>query len=392
MTGLLMQPPDLRPSSTGFQDAATLSALSSTISPAAVMTSSSSLLFDIATATASSTVIAVLSSTPFASPAMASAGAGSPDDGENNGECKLLGPFAILVQGGLGALALLSLVYKRWRERPQRPIKIWAFDVSKQVFGSVLLHLANLLLSLFSAGQIQLAMVAAAAPTAVTETYQPNPCSFYLLNLGIDTTIGIPILIVILKVLTVGASYTPIAQPPESIVTGNYGDPPRVTWWLKQSIIYFLGLLGMKACVFFIFQLLPWIVQVGDWALRWTEGNEAVQIAFVMLIFPLIMNALQYYIIDAFIKTQIPEDDQQSHHGTDSEHGGLLAGEHADHRESIDQDEVCKAANPDGIPEFGGRETAAYDPDKDDTFSGAVGESSSLADSGADEAVEQRHR
>jgi hypothetical protein len=35
----------------------------------------------------------------------------------------------------------ISLVYKRWRERPQRPVKIWAFDVSKQVFGSVMLHM-----------------------------------------------------------------------------------------------------------------------------------------------------------------------------------------------------------------------------------------------------------
>lgn len=37
-------------------------------------------------------------------------------------------------------------------------------------------------------------------------------------------------------------------------------------------------------------------------ALRWTEGSEALQIAFVMFIFPVIMNGLQYYIIDSFIK------------------------------------------------------------------------------------------
>lgn len=58
----------------------------------------------------------------------------------------------------------------------------------------------------------------------------------------------------------------------------------------------------MKICVFFIIQLLPFIVKIGDWALRWTEGNTAVQIFFVMLLFPVIMNAIQYYIIDIFIK------------------------------------------------------------------------------------------
>lgn len=47
---------------------------------------------------------------------------------------------------------------------------------------------------------------------------------------------------------------------------------------------------------------------MGDWALKWTEGNETVQVFFVMLFFPVVMNALQYYIIDGFIKDQKPKD------------------------------------------------------------------------------------
>jgi hypothetical protein len=73
-------------------------------------------------------------------------------------------------------------------------------------------------------------------------------------------------------------------------------------WWLKQSLIYFCGLFGMKFCVLILFLVLPWISRVGDWALKWTEGNERLQIVFVMMLFPLIMNAMQYYIIDSFIK------------------------------------------------------------------------------------------
>lgn len=99
-------------------------------------------------------------------------------------------------------------------------------------------------------------------------------------------------------------SYTPLGRPAESIQSGNYGRPPNAWWWLKQSIIYFCGLFGMKICVLIIFITMPWISRVGDWALRWTEGNEQVQIIFVMMVFPLIMNAMQYYIIDSFIKDQ----------------------------------------------------------------------------------------
>ncbi|KAJ5102827.1 hypothetical protein N7532_003356 [Penicillium argentinense] len=227
-------------------------------------------------------------------------------DGNDNGECKLLGPFSLLVQLALGALALLSLVYKRWRERPQRPLKVWAFDVSKQVFGSAMLHLLNLVMSMFSAGQLE-----------IRPQYKPNPCSFYLLNLGIDTTLGIPILILVLRFLNFLAAYTPLANPPESIESGNYGQPPRAFWWFKQSIIYFVGLISMKICVFFLIQLLPFIVKLGDWALQWTEGNTAIQIAFVMLLFPVIMNAIQYYIIDIFIKKPLSYNNYTSDDTTD---------------------------------------------------------------------------
>jgi hypothetical protein len=292
-------------------------------------TSTATSLLAIVASTTTAAISSITSSTSTVSAAISSS-TPRPGENENTGECRLLGPFAILVQAALGALALLSLVYKRWRERPQRPVKIWAFDASKQVFGSVLLHLANLLMSMFSAGEITTTIAKAAADTVGVEgKYQPNPCSFYILNLGIDTTIGIPILIIILKILTIGASYTPLANPPESIKSGYYGSPPRYTWWLKQSIIYFIGLLGMKSCVFFLFEILPWIVKVGDWALRWTEGNEAVQITFVMFVFPLVMNAVQYYIIDIFIKKKEEEEKTVDgrEDGDEGEQGGLLAGD-----------------------------------------------------------------
>lgn len=73
----------------------------------------------------------------------------------------------------------------------------------------------------------------------------------------------------------------------------------------------------MKVCVLVIFLVLPWISRVGDWALRWTEGNEVLQVMFVMLVFPVIMNATQYYIIDSFIKKQNPEHEPIPDHEDD---------------------------------------------------------------------------
>jgi len=122
------------------------------------------------------------SSTAFSTmtplPSWNSTSGGDPRAGAENGECRLLGPFALFVQAALGVLALLSLVFKRWRERPQRPVKIWAFDASKQVVGSALLHVANLLMSMVSSGELKVK----------AGDYQANPCSFYLLNLAIDVS------------------------------------------------------------------------------------------------------------------------------------------------------------------------------------------------------------
>lgn len=94
------------------------------------------------------------------------------------------------MQLALGGLALLALVFKRWRERPQRPVKVWAFDVSKQVVGSVLLHAANLVMSMLSSGRLSIKVedVIEARDESASAAGGPNPCSFYFLNLLIDVS------------------------------------------------------------------------------------------------------------------------------------------------------------------------------------------------------------
>ncbi len=157
--------------------------------PLSILTAASaSLPTDVALMIVSSASLLMPSSTASIAAAIATSVPNSTESetsrpGAEDGECKLLGPFALFIQGALGLLALLSLVFKRWRERPQRPIKIWAFDASKQVVGSALLHVANLVLSMISSGELT---------SVKAEDYQANPCSFYLLNLAIDV-IQIPL-------------------------------------------------------------------------------------------------------------------------------------------------------------------------------------------------------
>jgi len=120
----------------------------------------------------------------------------------------------------------------------------------------------------------------------------------------------------------------------------------------------------MKLCVFLLFQLFPWLGWVGDWALRWTEGDERLQIAFVMFIFPLIMNAAQYWIIDSFIKDRTGEGYEYQEVGAEEEIGedenegligrGVRMGETGEDEFVVDDGEVervsAKEENPTPVP------------------------------------------
>jgi hypothetical protein len=184
-----------------------------------------------------------------------------------------------------------------------------------------------------------------------------------------QTTLGIPILIILLRIVTGLVSYTPLGKPAESIQSGNYGSPPKKWWWFKQSIIYFVGLFGMKICVLILFLLCPWISRIGDWALGWTEGNEKLQIAFVMMIFPLIMNGMQYYIIDSFIKLndksseheRLPsEDPDERRRRTGGDEEDPLAGVLDDSEDETDETRLVK-----GQRHGKNRTEEEYDPEVD---------------------------
>jgi len=73
----------------------------------------------------------------------------------------------------MGILVVLTLVYKRHREVPKRPWKIWSLDISKQMLGQAFVHILNVLVS-----------------DSIAKNDKGNPCALYFLNIGVDTTVG----------------------------------------------------------------------------------------------------------------------------------------------------------------------------------------------------------
>lgn len=198
--------------------------------------------------------------------------------------CELLGPTALVVQALMGVLVILSLVYKRHRETAKRPWRIWLFDVSKQVVGQMFVHGVNVFISDF-----------------VSQATEGNACVFYFLNILIDTTIGVGMIYIILHLLTYLFSEKFNLKGFES---GVYGNPPSITFWYRQAAIYVLALTSMKFIVILLLILFPGIFRIGEWLLSWTwtGDGDALQVVFTMGLFPIMMNIVQFWLIDSIVK------------------------------------------------------------------------------------------
>jgi len=199
--------------------------------------------------------------------------------------CQLLGPTALVVQALMGVLVILSLVFKRHREERKRPWRIWLFDVSKQVFGQMFVHGVNVLIS-----------------DVGSHNSAGNACVYYFLNILIDTTLGVALIYVILRALTHILADRAHLKGFES---GQYGNPPSFEFWLRQAAVYVLSLTSMKLLVVGLFAIYPGIFKIGDWLLSWTRtsnGEDAIQVIFTMGLFPIIMNILQFWLIDSIVK------------------------------------------------------------------------------------------
>ncbi|KAG0190858.1 hypothetical protein DFQ28_001446 [Apophysomyces sp. BC1034] len=122
----------------------------------------------------------------------------------------------------------------------------------------------------------------------------------YFLNIFVDTTLGVVILWGVLKGL----------KRITRLESGVYGEPPlqaQMRQWSKQLAVYIVGLIVMKVIVVAIFHICPWLENFGRWVLGWTMSNYKLQIVFVMLIFPLVMNVIQFWIVDTIVKHKVTE-------------------------------------------------------------------------------------
>lgn len=157
------------------------------------------------------------------------------------------------------------------------------FDVSKQVVGQIFVHLSNVFIS-----------------DLVAHHSSNNPCTLYFLNVLVDTTVGVALIYAFLHAAT-WLLDTKLRL--KGFRSGDYGGvPPSKLYWARQAAVYVSSLLLMKLAVVALFAVWPGLFQFGDWLLSWTSGSAALQVVFVMGLFPIVMNVLQFWLIDSIVK------------------------------------------------------------------------------------------
>ena len=218
-------------------------------------------------------------------------------DGDST--CRLLGGvFSYALQIALAVLAFSSLVIKRARERPPIELRVWVLNVSKQVVSLAAAHVFAIIASIVLS----------------TTFHGASECAWYAVIFSVDTIVGTA-LTVILHKAALGAveTYLYKASPShlrmvcETVVScGSYGNPPSLVSWGWQALEWTVCvLLARFACAMLVAVLGPGLLAATAVSIdSLFYRHRGIQLAFVMIVWPLMVNSAQALLQDAVLRAK----------------------------------------------------------------------------------------
>nr|XP_029728437.1 store-operated calcium entry regulator STIMATE-like isoform X6 [Aedes albopictus] len=181
--------------------------------------------------------------------------------------------FGWFLQGILATLAFTCLIGKRFCEPlyNRRSWETWWYDTSKQGIGAMVIHMTNVYL----------------APL-----FQGDPCTWYIINFLLDSTIGLFIIYIGIKT----CQYLARKKKWDAINFGEYGAPKS---WLYQTWIY-VGLMAIVKLITTLFIQLDIWDNVKNFVLS-PFKDPRIELAVVMLVIPFFVNILIFWVTDNFL-------------------------------------------------------------------------------------------
>jgi len=219
---------------------------------------------------------------------------------ENNSKCEMFGGFGFLIQAILGAAAFSILIVKRYVEKPRRPWKIWFYDVAKQIISSLVLHPFNLIISAILS----------------SDEKDADACVWYFVTVVLDCTLGAFLSYIFMwlmdgianssdwTILKTGLYYDEYMEGNKKCYKldwKKYGSQLGV-WLAITLIVKIILLIMLKICKLFL-------VNLGTFFLS-PFSNAKIRLVMVMIIFPVILNALYFWVVDNILKLKESDKDE----------------------------------------------------------------------------------
>lgn len=195
--------------------------------------------------------------------------------------CHVLdGAFAVVVQALLFVVTVATLAVKWLQERPRRALSVFLLDCSKQMVGAGACHVWNLVGAIWLDAHVDFG----------------DQCTWYWLNIMVDTTFGVLVAFLLLQVSMLAFRYD----------SGHYlshaGELDYAKWML-QCGHWVLVITGMKlVCVATIFGLRFSLHSAAEWVLSPVQDNDHEKLLVVMVLTPGLMNLFQFVVQDHFLK------------------------------------------------------------------------------------------
>eukprot|EP01059_Diplonema_ambulator_P007392 TRINITY_DN16865_c0_g1_i1.p1 TRINITY_DN16865_c0_g1~~TRINITY_DN16865_c0_g1_i1.p1 ORF type:complete len:298 (+),score=74.97 TRINITY_DN16865_c0_g1_i1:49-942(+) len=216
--------------------------------------------------------------------------------GDVEGYCTVVGTrFAWVVQMGLLVIAVSVLWLKRWKEVPRRPWKVFLMDAAKQGVSSGAAHMCGMVSTLILSHA----------------TAERLECGWYIMAFTLDTTFGVYVAYRLLRLLEREALSR---SWPSLTSSGCYKSPtrdhdptadPDTTVWLKQLTTFTLiVILARMASITLLTSLLFPLDPVVVGVCGMFKGHPKLFLVVVMVIGPGLLNIMQWWVQDNFLKKQ----------------------------------------------------------------------------------------
>jgi hypothetical protein len=231
----------------------------------------------------------------------------------NNGHegCTVLGgPFALVMQGVLFSITVGVLVFKKYREdlasakqgAERRSWYEFGLDGSKQFMGAGWIHVANLLCAILFQERLK----------GVDE------CTWYAANIIVDDTLGVFVEYLLLMGVKKVLEMSTWESVKKLLDSGSYyeerdGKKVFKPWnYVSQLVVWLLIVTAMKLSMVAFMTSLPVLEYAFNTMLSPFQSDPRRKLFVVMIVVPVLMNSLQFWVTDNFIKKAHGEEDDNA--------------------------------------------------------------------------------